>query len=44
MDDSNKSNKNIATKCPICGNKTLIFTGRCGQCQNPDCGYNSCGF
>ncbi len=33
----------LGSECPICGNYTLIYVGRCGQCQNMSCGYNTCG-
>lgn len=29
-------------ECPKCGHKTLIPTGNCVTCTNPECGYSKC--
>lgn len=33
-------NSDYTQDCPICGEKTYIFTGGCGQCYS--CGYSKC--
>ena len=41
VEDNYNKNIMVGTVCPICGQKTLLYCGRCGTCQS--CGYNSCG-
>lgn len=35
------NNKTIVSKCPECGEHTLVFEGGCNCCRN--CGFSSCG-
>lgn len=39
--DVSTSNVQSASKCPECGQNTLVFEGGCNCCKN--CGFSSCG-
>jgi ribonucleoside-diphosphate reductase alpha chain len=39
--DIKQENIQSASKCPECGQNTLVFEGGCNCCKN--CGFSSCG-